>query len=105
MLELSVGDLADPLIGGTGNSDPAAAMHPSAPTVEVPPGAFVVSVADVAGDSVTIDAGNPFVALPVLAGNDAAYYVAPATGSYAAAWLAQGVAPWCASTAAFRPAP
>ncbi len=98
-------DLGNPLVGGVGNNDPADSLHPAAPTIAVAAGSLVVSAADVVGSSVTIDAGNPFTALPVLAGDDAAYDIAPVAGSYGAAWLAQGTSQWCASTAAFHAAP
>ncbi len=42
--------------------------------------------------------------MPIFQGNDAAYYIATARGSYSATWDAAAFGDYCASTAAFKPA-
>ncbi|HUJ57577.1 MAG TPA: hypothetical protein VLX92_03780 [Kofleriaceae bacterium] len=90
----------------------AIATGVEAPTVAAPPvvttsaNELVVSVVVIAsGAADDIAAGNPFIAMPAVNGDDAAYGVEPVPGSYGAVWDADGSGATCASTASFTAAP
>jgi hypothetical protein len=80
--------------------------HPSTTTIDAPPiavstGAIVVDAEVTCGAASAIDASSPFTGLQILNGEDLAYYIATAPGSYGASW-AYGGGTWDASSAAFR---
>jgi hypothetical protein len=78
----------------------------SAPAVSTSiPNEVVFSILNSAGTTTSIASGSPFVALPVVVGDDSAYAIVATPGSYGAAWNMTGNGALCASTASFRPAP
>lgn len=81
--------------------DPGGSM-PAAPVVGASGRAAVVSLFMVNGTITQIAAGNPFVLLPVLNGDAAAYAVVDAPGAYGAVVDAPGSGSYSAVTAAFR---
>jgi hypothetical protein len=89
-------DVGAAVANGTGSR----VFAPVSPTV---PHALVVSVVDSIGSvrDLSVDAGQPFVALPKLSGNDVAYFLAHAKGAYGAVWDSTG-GEWSASTVAFK---
>ncbi len=87
--------------GATANSQPTGATI-AAPVVSPSvANALIVSVATSCGTISAVHAGNPFVGLPIVNGEDTAYYVAPNKSSYGAVWDYSG-GTWNASTVAFR---
>jgi hypothetical protein len=105
-LELSNMDRDAPLdVVATAGAPPPSAT-PEAPLVTPTTGrSVIVSVANALDDVKTVDPESPFVAMPIFDGNDAAYYLTPSHGSFGAVWDAGGLGDYCASTAAFKPAP
>jgi hypothetical protein len=81
--------------------------HAAGTTVAAPPvtpsvaSAAIVSTAASCGALGGIANGNAFVPLPLLNGEDAAYFIASQPGSYGATWTSSNGS-WNASTAAFR---
>jgi hypothetical protein len=101
-MEFSGLSTSDPLdTGGTASEQPAASIAMAPAVTPSAPRALVVSVTCTCNTVDGIAAGNPFTALPVLEGNDAAYFIASEPGTYGAVWnLASGT--WDASTVAFK---
>jgi hypothetical protein len=81
--------------------------QPDGPEIAAPvvtpssPDALVISTAATCGAISAVKPGSPFTALAILDGENTAYYVAHALGSYGAVWNYSGGS-WDASTVAFR---
>ncbi|WP_394826157.1 hypothetical protein [Pendulispora albinea] len=73
----------------------APVVIPSTPT------ALVISAAMSAGEISELNAGSPFQRLPIVSGNNVAYFFATKPGSYSAVWSSEN-ATWNASTVAFK---
>jgi hypothetical protein len=105
-MEVAGMDLIAPLdVVATVSDAPATAFPIAPPVTPTTAASFVVSVGDFAGGVSGVQVGNPFHALAILDGNNTAYYVAGAPGTYGAVWDDGTVSSYCASTAAFKPAP
>jgi len=86
--------------GKTIATQPAATLV-SAPLVTTAGRAFVVSTMASCGDGKQLVGGSAFTALPALNGQDTAYLVTTAAGTYAASWTTTNDT-WAASTVAFH---
>lgn len=75
---------------------------PFAPDVSASGSAAVVSLIMINGTITQVAAGNPFVLLPVINGDAAAYAIVDAPGTYGAVVDAPGSSSYAAITAAFR---
>ena len=92
----------DAIDAAAGVSDLSTGGQPAAPVVT--PGrapAVVVSVILLTGMVTQVAAGSPFVPLPLLNGDAAAYQIVDAPGTYGAVWDAPGSDNYSSSTAAF----
>lgn len=106
-IEVWVAEFAGP--SGTAPLDTGAIANtqPNGPTIAAPvvtpssPDALVISTAASCGAISAIQPGNPFTALAILNGENTAYYVAHAAGTYGAVWSYSGGS-WDGSTVAFR---
>jgi hypothetical protein len=102
VMEFSGLSPTDPLDRGAATNDgPDASLVVAPPVTPSVANAVIVSVAMSGGAIVSLDARSPFVALPVLHGNSAAYYVAQTLGTYGAVWESTP-ASWNASTVCFK---
>jgi hypothetical protein len=76
-----------PLEGGAVATNPASVTTVTAPSVATSAQHSVVISTACACDAITsIKAGTPFLALPILVGENTAYYIASQPGSYGAVW-------------------
>jgi hypothetical protein len=104
-LELSDMDPSAPLdVVGVASTPPPSATPAAPPVTPTTSRSLIVSVANVLDNVMALDPRSPFVGMPIFQGNDTAYYIASASGSYGALWDAGGSGAYCASTAAFKPA-
>jgi hypothetical protein len=88
-------------LGATISNQPDTSPIVAPPVRPSSPRALVVSVAVTANAITGIQTDNPFIALPIVNGDDAAFFVTTTTGSYGASWTSSPGG-WCASTAAFK---
>jgi len=88
-------------VGATISNQPDTSPIVAPPVTPSSPRALVFSVAVTAAAITGIQTDPPFIALPIVDGNDAAFMVTTTTGSYGASWTSSAGS-WCASTAAFK---
>ncbi len=89
------------LVGGGHIDSHASSAMVSAPTVVTTGPAAVLSTVTTCGAVTAIANGGPFTALAIENGEDTAYLIADAPGTYGAVW-SYGGGSWNATTAAFQ---
>ncbi len=93
---------ASPLdTGAIASTQPSGAMIAAPVVTPSSPDALVISTAASCGAISAVAPGSPFTALAILNGENTAYYVAHAAGTYGAVWSYNGGS-WDGSTVAFR---
>jgi hypothetical protein len=102
LLEVAGADPAAPLEASAKVQLPGAATAPAPSVSTTSAHAVVVSVIGTTNGNVTsLQNGSPFTMFPLQSGNDAAYDLVNAPGSYGAVWNEGAQSNDCASTAAF----
>lgn len=87
--------------GAVASTQPSGATIPAPTVVVSSAGEAVISTAATCGAISQLKAGSPFTALAIENGENTAYYITPAPGSYGAVW-SYGGGSWNASTVAFK---
>ncbi|MDB4996428.1 MAG: hypothetical protein JWM74_3860 [Myxococcaceae bacterium] len=100
-LELSGLDRMNPLDKGATTSNQGLSTVVTAPSVPATNNAVVISTACTCGNISGVKAGNPFIALNVQTGENAAYLITSTAGTFGAAWSSTNDT-WNASTVSFR---
>jgi hypothetical protein len=94
----------NPLENAVAASNQPASMAPAAPQAAASSRAVVFSVTTVQFDVTGIQNGNSFNALPIVDGDNAAYFIANGAGNYGAVWAQDNLGSYGASTAVFKAA-
>jgi len=88
--------------GGTISTQSAASLITSPQLSSTSEQAVIVSTGISCRNVVGVHSGNPFMLLPVLAGNAVGYHIAPKPGVYGALFDTDEAVEWAASTVIFR---